>query len=136
MPEHVLIIDDEPGLIAAWRFRLEAVGYEVCTASSGNAGLAAAREHKPDMILLDVRMPDMDGFEVCRRLRLAPETQGTPVIFMTANAVDHCHDEAISAGGNGFLPKPCEAATVISAMQNLSGGGCYGADNQENTNAA
>lgn len=116
MSKTVLIIDDEWSIQQALQARLTAHGYCVKMASDGPAGLTAAQEDCPDVILLDLRMPDMDGFEVLRRLRAEGRTSEVPVIFLTANIQDTVKEQAKAAGAAGFLTKPYEAATVLDAI--------------------
>lgn len=117
MPESILIVDDEPGITAALMVRLEAHGYRVHHAINGMAGIEAAMLHRPDVIVLDVRMPDIDGFEVCSRLRAIDELAAIPVIFLTANVQDEARRRATAAGGTAFLSKPYQAADVIDAIE-------------------
>lgn len=115
MAKSVLVIDDDPRITAALSARLQAVGYATHTASCGTAGVEAALAHRPDVIILDVRMPDIDGHEVCRRLKARPEVRATPVIFLSANT--HERQKAIEAGGAEFLAKPYEASDVVAAIE-------------------
>ena len=82
MGKRVLVVDDEPNIVDILRFNLEREGYEVITASDGLEGLSQARSQGPDLILLDVMMPEMDGFQVCQELRR--EDKLTPIIMLTA----------------------------------------------------
>ena len=116
MSRHILIIDDEWTIQLALQARLSAHGFTVQLASDGPSGLLAAQQDRPDIILLDLRMPDMDGFEVLRRLRAAPETSSIPVIFLTANVQDTVKQQARSAGAAGFLTKPYESKDVVNAI--------------------
>lgn len=113
----VLLIDDEPGIASALVVRLSAEGYVVETAMDGRSGLAAAAETQPDVILLDIRMPDIDGIEVCRRLKTNPELAATPVIFLSANVKDVVRHQALEAGGSAFLSKPYEPRDVLNAIR-------------------
>lgn len=116
MSKQVLIIDDEWTIQQALQARLTAHGYRVQMAGDGPTGLAAAQSDCPDVILLDLRMPDMDGFEVLRRLRAEDSTSEVPVIFLTANIQDTVKERAKAAGAAGFLTKPYEASTVLDAL--------------------
>jgi DNA-binding response OmpR family regulator len=116
LSSRVLIIDDERGIAKALTIRLEASGYEVRWACDGTAGLAAAAEWKPDVILLDIRMPDIDGFEVNRRLRARPHF-ATPVIFLSANVQESARQAALAGGAHAFLTKPYESKAVLLAVQ-------------------
>ena len=85
-PPRILVVDDTPANVHILQLRLAAHGYEVLTAADGEAALTAARESQPDLILLDVMMPKVDGLEVCRRLRADPSFPFTPIIMVTAKA--------------------------------------------------
>lgn len=120
MPKSVLIIDDEPRITAALMTRLESLGYEVYHAINGLAGVQAAGLHRPDAIVLDIRMPDIDGYEVCARIRRTPELRRTPVIFLSANVQDSARRRAMAAGGSVFLSKPYEAADLVAAIEGVT----------------
>lgn len=124
MPRHILLIDDDKTIAAALTIRLRAVGYEVTAVSDGNKGIVEAADKRPDVILLDIRMPGMDGYEVCQHLKDNPETNKIPVIFLSANATESTRQQAMDVGGFAFISKPYELAEVIdvikSAMMNHS----------------
>ncbi len=120
MPKSVLIIDDEPRITAALMTRLEALGYQVYHAINGLAGVQAAELHRPDAIILDIRMPDIDGYEVCTRIKRTPELGNTPVIFLSANVQDSARQRAMAVGGSVFLTKPYEATDVIAAIEGVT----------------
>lgn len=117
MNARVLIIDDEWTIQQALQARLLANGFEVLMACDGPTGIETARTQRPDVILLDLRMPDMDGFEVLQQLRATPEAASIPVIFLTANVQDTVKQKALSAGASGFLPKPYEPTVVLEAIR-------------------
>jgi len=121
--QRILIIDDEWAIQQALRARLLASGFEVLMASDGPEGIEAATIHQPDAILLDLRMPDMDGFEVLRRLRALPECAAIPVVVLTANVQDTVKQQVLSAGAAGFLTKPYESTAVIEAIRVATGSG-------------
>jgi two-component system, OmpR family, KDP operon response regulator KdpE len=117
MHERVLIIDDEKFIAQALMLRLGAAGYEVQWAPDGASGIAAVDHWRPDVILLDIRMPDMDGFEVNRRLRARPELSALPVIFLSANVQESARQAALAAGAYAFLTKPYESKEVLAAIR-------------------
>jgi DNA-binding response OmpR family regulator len=117
MCERVLIIDDERFIAQALTIRLRAVGYGVQWAPDGASGIAAVLEWRPHVILLDIRMPEMDGFEVNRRLRALPELDGMPVIFLSANVQESARQAALAAGAHVFLTKPYESKDVLAAIR-------------------
>jgi DNA-binding response OmpR family regulator len=101
---HILAIDDEKNIRDLIKRGL--VGHEVTTAADGLAGLEEARRSTPDLILLDVTMPGMTGFEVCRRIRTMPELVATPVVFLTARGSLDDKLEGFDAGADDYVPKP------------------------------
>ncbi|MGO9838632.1 MAG: response regulator [Polyangiaceae bacterium] len=96
---------------------LEDEGHRVVLASGGAEGIAAFEREAPDCVLLDVRMPDVDGFEVCRRIRALPRGVDTPVLFLTAQRDVDTFDEAIRSGGNDFLTKPIRPTELVVRIQ-------------------
>ena len=102
----ILCVDDEPGVVSLLRDFLDNV-YEVVTAESGDQALQAVRQAKPDLILLDIMMPGMDGFAVCARLQEDDSTAQIPVIFVTALEGEQDKARALASGGVDYLVKPC-----------------------------
>ena len=117
MRSRVLVVDDERFIAQALTIRLRAVGYDVRWAFDGASGIAAATEWRPDVIVLDIRMPDMDGFEVNRRLAAHPDLSATPVIFLSANIQESARQAAVAAGAHAFLIKPYESRDVLAAIR-------------------
>ncbi|MFM1822836.1 MAG: hypothetical protein RI967_1102 [Planctomycetota bacterium] len=117
MPFQVLIVDDETGLSQVLALRFRAAGFSTSTADSGLAGLAEARRSCPDAIVLDVRMPDLDGFEVYARLRQDPELAGIPVVFLSANVQDSARHAALASGAFAYLTKPYDSQEVIATVR-------------------
>ncbi len=118
----VLVIDDEEDIREVARLSLELVGqYQVLTASSGRDGLDSARSHRPDAILLDVMMPDMDGPAALAELRADPATHDIPVLFLTAKTQHAERMRLAQLGAAGILTKPFDplklSADVASALQ-------------------
>jgi DNA-binding response OmpR family regulator len=117
MLHSVLIIDDEAGVSLALAIRLRAAGFDASTADSGFSGLAAAHLRPPDAIVLDMRMPDMDGFEAFTRLRLNPHLADIPVVFLSANVQDSARQAALAAGATAYLTKPFDAREVVAVLR-------------------
>ncbi|MDA0975052.1 MAG: response regulator [Phycisphaerales bacterium] len=117
MRPEVLIIDDEWAVSRAISARLEASGFEVRTAVNGLDGLAAIEASRPDAVLLDLRMPDIDGLEVLRRLRADDRNAGLPVIMLTANVQDSLRGEALALGARGFFGKPFDHHALVAALR-------------------
>jgi two-component system KDP operon response regulator KdpE len=117
VPNSVLIIDDEPRITAALMVRLQAERYEVYHAINGLAGVEAAALHRPDAIVLDIRMPDIDGYEASARIKRLPGLAEVPIIFLSADTRDPSRLRAIEAGAVEFLTKPYEASDVLAAVE-------------------
>ncbi len=109
----VLIIDDEPDIRLLVRFHLEAAGHEVVEAGSGRAGLAAAADDAIALVLLDLRLPDMDGWDVLAELCNRPEPQRVPVVVMSAHASPGTLKRAEDAGAKGYVIKPFVEADLL-----------------------
>lgn len=118
-PPRILIVDDNPTNVKVLQTRLAAEGYEIVTAADGEEGLAAARQHTPDLILLDVMMPKLDGFEVCRRLRADAAFPFTPIIMVTAMADSKDVVAGLEAGGDEYLTKPVDHAALAARVRSM-----------------
>ena len=116
----VLIIDDQPVNIKIIAKRLAVSGYEVLTATNGMDGIRLARESAPDVILLDIMMPEMDGYEVINRLKQEPETSGIPIALLTS--LDSTKDKVrgLDAGADDFLTKPVNQIELIARIRSLT----------------
>jgi class 3 adenylate cyclase len=113
------VVDDMPANLHILQVRLAAHGYEVLTATDGEAALATAREAQPDLILLDIMMPKVDGIEVCRRLKADPLRPFTPIIMVTAKADVADLVAGLEAGGDEYLTKPVDAAALIARVKSM-----------------
>jgi CheY-like chemotaxis protein len=117
MPTKILVIDDDLETRSLIQIILSKEGYELTTARSGETGLQLAKKTRPDLVLLDVMMPDMDGFEVCRRFRNNPELAHTPIIMFTAANRPQDKAEGFAAGVNDFLSKPTTGGELIERIR-------------------
>ncbi len=118
----ILVVDDEEpvrGLCIACIQHALGQEYDVVEAANGVAAIAAAQAERPDLILLDIMMPDMDGFEVCRRLKASPETKGIPVVFLTALGEEKNVEQGLALGGDGYVVKPFNAVTLAAQISEL-----------------
>jgi class 3 adenylate cyclase len=118
-PARILIVDDNPTNVKILETRLASEGYEILTAADGEEGLAAALQGAPDLILLDVMMPKLDGFEVCRRLRADPAFPFTPIIMVTAMADSRDVVAGLEAGGDEYLTKPVDHAALAARVRSM-----------------
>ncbi|MGH6628315.1 MAG: response regulator, partial [Burkholderiales bacterium] len=118
-PPRILVVDDNPANVDILRARLEAQGYEVKTAADGEEGLAAVNQHQPDLILLDVMMPKLDGVEVCRRLRADASLPYIPIILVTAKSDSKDVVVALEAGGDEYLTKPVDHAALGARVKSM-----------------
>jgi CheY-like chemotaxis protein len=128
----VLVVDDDPVIVNLLQVNFEIEGYDVLTATAGEAGLAQARHGQPDAIVLDVMMPGIDGLEVARRLRAAPETRNIPIILLSAKAQSADIQAGLSVADE-YITKPFEplellerVAAVIARRREVSGPGARG----------
>jgi len=117
MSPKILAIDDENDVLLIIKTALSSQGYEVITAANGYDGLALAEDHKPDLILLDLRMPEMDGMEVLEQLRESENTQDIPVIVLTGISEKNQIREALDKGINYYIVKPFECQDLISKIE-------------------
>ncbi len=118
-PPRILIVDDVPANVHILQSRLAAHGYDIVTATDGEAALAAVKETQPDLILLDVMMPKMDGFEVCRRLRADPSLPFIPIIMVTAKADPKDVVAGLEAGGDEYLTKPVDQPALVARVKSM-----------------
>lgn len=118
-PARILIVDDNPTNVKVLQTRLAVEGYEIVTAADGEEALATARQQTPDLILLDVMMPKLDGFEVCRRLRADPSFPFTPIIMVTAMADSKDIVAGLEAGGDEYLTKPVDHAALAARVRSM-----------------
>ena len=117
MPSTILLVEDDPTLSETVGYNLRHQGYDVTTAADGHAALAAARRDQPDLLLLDVMLPGLDGFEVCRRLKADPQTAAVPVIFLSASCSGEFRRRAFSVGAAEFLAKPFQTEELPTYIQ-------------------
>lgn len=121
-PALVLVADDDPDNRAIARDALEMAGYRVISAVNGLEAVEAARRETPDLILLDLSMPKMDGWEAVRRIRRLPRAGSALIVAFTAHALDGDAEKAAAAGCDGYIAKPCAPRDVVLAAGRLLGG--------------
>jgi len=115
----ILIVDDEPDILEILQFNLEKEGYQVTTAANGEEGIQLAEKLTPNLVILDIMMPEMDGVEVCRYLRQNKKFNQTLVAFLTAREEDYSQIAALDVGGDDYITKPIRPRVLISRIKAL-----------------
>lgn len=115
--KRILVVEDEPEFRLALRMRLQANGYEVMEAEDGMAGLAMARQQKPDLIMLDVMMPKMDGYKVTRLLKFDENYSKIPIIMLTARSQVSDKETGAAAGVDAYLTKPFKTPELLETIR-------------------
>jgi two-component system alkaline phosphatase synthesis response regulator PhoP len=115
----ILVVDDEPDILEILAYNLRKEGFQVTTASNGEEGLKKAEEVKPDLIILDIMMPQMDGVEVCRNIRSRKEFDSTLIAFLTAREEDYSQIAALDVGGDDYITKPIKPRVLMSRVKAL-----------------
>ncbi len=117
MPPKILIVDDEPDIIEFIKYLLDREDYLVETATNGSEAILKAKSFKPDLILMDVMMPIMDGIEACRQIKLAPETKGVFIVFLTARSEEYSEIAGFEAGADDYINKPVKPKVLLSRIK-------------------
>ena len=115
----ILAIDDEKDILLLLKYNLESEGYIVKTASSGKEGLDIASIYNPDLILIDIMMPEIDGIETCRKLREIEKFQSTFILFLTAKVEEYSEVAAFDAGGDDYITKPIKPRALLSRINSF-----------------
>ena len=115
----VLVVDDEPSIVVSLEYLLGQAGYEVHTATDGQQALDAVNAWRPQLVLLDVMMPVMNGFEVCRRIRDDPALAGTRILMLTAKGRDVEVGQGLSLGADAYITKPFATRELMAAVARL-----------------
>ncbi len=115
----VLIVDDEPAILELVRFTLEDTHIRILEAADGAAALALARAERPDVVLLDVRLGQLDGIEVCRRIRLDPELAATRIVMLTAADQESDRARGLAAGADEYLSKPFSPLALLALVRTI-----------------
>jgi two-component system, OmpR family, phosphate regulon response regulator PhoB len=113
----ILLAEDDPDILYMVSFKLRRAGFDVVETADGFAALELARQERPDLVLLDVRMPRMDGITVCRELRAAPHTERVPIIMLTARARPQDREQAYAAGATGYIVKPFSPRELVLRVE-------------------
>jgi DNA-binding response OmpR family regulator len=121
LPKRILAVDDELVTARLMQYHLERAGYQVTLAHDGEEALAKVGESRPDIIILDVMMPKLDGFEVLRRLKDDPQTEPIPVIMLTAKSESEDALQGYDSGAQWYLSKPFEPEVLLAYVRNVLG---------------
>ena len=119
MGKKILIIEDDPATQRLVNYSLKQEGYQIITASNGLEGIRKALGELPDLIILDVMLPGMDGFEICYRLRSEPSTANLPILMFSAKAQEIDKDTGIKVGADDYLTKPSAPADIVNHVGRL-----------------
>ncbi len=117
MAHRILIVDDDPQARLLLTYILKRKGFEVLEAENGASALVRVGKDIPDLVILDVMMPGMDGFEVCAAMRKAPAGNNLPIVMLTAKTDADAHERGIRAGANDYLTKPVRPDELVARIQ-------------------
>ena len=131
MKQRILVVDDEPEAVELVEFNLKQAGYAVVTASDGAEALKKAHAQTPDLIVLDVMLPEMDGFEICKTLRLEPSTARVPIIMLTAKAAEIDRVLGLELGADDYLTKPFSPRELLLRVKKILARGQAGENPRE-----
>jgi DNA-binding response OmpR family regulator len=123
MAKRVLVVDDEPNIVRSLRFLMEREGLEIEVASTGQAAVAALDRAPADLVLLDVMMPELDGFEVCQRIRARPAWRATKIVMLTAKGRDVERDKGLALGADAYVTKPFSTRDLVAKVKQMLGSG-------------
>lgn len=119
VPKRILICDDDPVILRLLEVNLQLEGYEVLSADNGESAIEVAREDQPDLIVLDIMMPRLDGYETCARLKEDDDTKNIPVVFLSAKAQQSDIDKGKAFGIADYLTKPFDPNELIETVGRL-----------------
>jgi DNA-binding response OmpR family regulator len=119
MAPHILVVDDDPVIVRLLEVNFRLDGFDVSTAGRGEEAIALAVETPPDIILLDIMMPGLDGYEVCRRLRAIPALADIPVLFLSARAQDDARAADEDLGIVDYVTKPFDPSELVATVRRL-----------------
>ncbi len=115
----IMVIDDEPNLVEMVQVWLQTSGYDVITAYESLQGLEKVQKEKPDLVILDIMMPNVDGFSVCRRMKEHKATKNIPVIILTVKWLPQDKAEGLAAGAECYMTKPFEATELLDNIKKI-----------------
>ncbi|MCO5763513.1 MAG: response regulator [Gammaproteobacteria bacterium] len=119
MSKQVLIVDDEPHIVISLEFLMKREGFAVAVARDGEEGLAAIRASRPDLVILDVMMPKLNGFEVLEAVRADPDLAGVRILMLTAKGRPAEHTKGLALGADAYMPKPFSTRELVDKAKTL-----------------
>mgnify|MGYP002355845117 FL=1 len=119
MANKILVVDDEPNIVLSLEFLMKQAGFQVRTASDGEAGLAAIAVEQPDLVLLDVMMPRKNGYEVCQAIRANPDWKAIRIIMLTAKGREVEREKGLALGADDYITKPFSTQEVVERVREL-----------------
>lgn len=119
MGKHILIVDDEPNVLISLEFLMKREGYEVGVATDGEAALDALAATRPDLVILDIMLPRLNGFEVCQRIRGEPRWEGIKVLMLTAKGRDTEVAKGMRLGADAYVTKPFSTKDLVAQVKSL-----------------
>jgi DNA-binding response OmpR family regulator len=119
MPKEILIVDDEPSIVVPIQFLMEQQGYNVLVAENGESALDIIYKYKPDLILLDIMLPRIDGYEVCEIVRLDPRYRDIKIIFLTAKGREVEIAKGLALGADAYITKPFSNTELVAKVKEL-----------------
>jgi DNA-binding response OmpR family regulator len=119
MANKILVVDDEPNIVLSLEFLMKQAGFQVRTASDGEAALAAVAVERPDLMLLDVMMPRKNGYEVCQAVRANPDWKGIRIIMLTAKGREVEREKGMALGADDYITKPFSTQEVVDRVREL-----------------
>ncbi|MBZ4192777.1 MAG: response regulator [Candidatus Contendobacter sp.] len=119
MTSKILVVDDEPNIVLSLEFLMKQAGFQVRTASDGEAALTAVAAEPPDLVLLDVMMPRKNGYEVCQAIRANPDWKGVRIIMLTAKGREVEREKGLALGADDYITKPFSTKEVVERVREL-----------------
>jgi DNA-binding response OmpR family regulator len=119
--KRVLVVDDEPNIVMSLEFLMARAGFEVQVARNGREALDALEGAAPDLLLLDVMMPELDGYEVCERIRARPEWNGTKIVMLTARGREVERERGLALGADAYVTKPFSTRDLVDKVKHMLG---------------
>jgi len=119
MKKKILIVDDEAQLVEMLKLRLESCGYEALTALDGQVGLDRAKKDRPDLIILDLMLPKIDGYKICRMLKFDEKYKSIPIVMFSARAQESDEKLGYEVGADAYIVKPFESSVLLAKIKEL-----------------